>query len=626
MIAGIFKRRSIRPDLADLADDILATLDGFGCADRTGSWVNESAVLCATLRFNTPESRLEKVPFVPGGGGSAVAFWGRLTNRDELGKTLEIREKRDTISDAEMIFRSYRKWGKNFTGHVYGDFSLAVYDGQKNELLCCTDHMGVKPLYYYIDDDLAVFASSLALFHRLKLVPVNPDMAWAARYILHLSTDFETTSYSGIFKLPPAHMLVIGKAEYRKKQYFSFSLDNRLTGVPFDDCLGQYRTLLDHAVKSRIRSDYPLGSESSGGLDSSSVTALAAESFPGDLDGFHTFGFALKDEEPGLILKTSQKYRLKNNHIYCGRPEMTDRILDRSLSAMGYPCEHGNATFHFPFYEACREKGIRTLLSGFGGDEFVTTLHDNIIISELLDRGKYLDVYLALPGNKLLALLRLIKRICVHKFAAPAEYCPRFLSAWQKRWPHQPLRPEVVKAFDLEKAYFDTARFDAGYKDLNRFTLENRFAPFVPTRMNNCTQMADAYGIDYAWPLLDVRLISFFLSVPTEYKLGKMGRYFHRKAMDGVVPDAVNWKPSKDMGSSSFHPLESRSLPQLNPELHPDLLPLIDPDAVQGRRDALAHSEIGKRLLIQRGIDAINLLDLWLKKFHPGGANWQHAL
>ena len=626
MIAGIFKRRTIRPDLAGLADDILAALNWSGCADRTGSWVNDSVVLCATLRFNTPESRLEKVPFVPEGDGSAVAFWGRLTNRDELWQTLEIRGRLDTISDAEMIFRSYRKWGKDFIDHVYGDFSLAVYDGQRDELLCCTDHMGVKPLYYYIDDDLAVFVSSLTLFHRLKLVPLNPDMAWAARYILRLSMDFEITPYSGIFKLPPAHMLVIGKEEYRKKQYFSFSPDNRLTGVPFGDCLCQYRTLLDHAVKSRIRSGYPLGSESSGGIDSSTVTALAAKSFDGDLNEFHTFGYALLDEEPGLILKTSQKYQLKNNHIYCGRPEMTDPILDRSLSAMGYPCEHGNAIFHYPFYEACREKSIRTLLSGFGGDEFVTTIHGNIIINELLDKGKYRDVYSTLPGNKLLSLLRLIKRICAYKFAAPAEYCPRFLAAWQKRWPHQPLRPEVVKAFDLEKAYFDKARFDAGYKDLNQFTLEKRFAPFVPTRMNNCTQLADSYGVDYAWPLLDVRLISYFLSIPTEYKLNKEGRYFHRKAMDGVVPDAVNWKPSKHMGRSPFHPLESRSLPQLNTDLHPDLLPLIDPDAVQGKRDALAHSGIEIKVLIRRGITAINHLDLWLKKFHPGGVNWRHAI
>ena len=72
-----------------------------------------------------------------------------------------------------------------------------------------------------------------------------------------------------------------------------------------------------------------------------------------------------------------------------------------------------------------------------------------------------------------------------------------------------------MEKYDLKQRYFDLARFDAGYTDLKRFTLENRWAPFVPTRMENCTLMAAARKIEYRWPLLDVRLVKLFLGIPS---------------------------------------------------------------------------------------------------------------
>jgi len=625
LIAGIFKRKESDLDLKGLSDLVLGAVNSSGRADLSGVWANGSVVFCSALRFNTPESKWEKVPFVSG-DGIIVVFWGRLTNRKDLGESLGIRDSLDRVPDTELIYLSRQKWSNDFIHHLYGDFSLAIYDPGQRELVCCTDHMGCRPLYYYIDNDIFIFASSLTVFHRLNIVPVEPDMAWAARYILHLSMDFETTAYSDIFKLPPAHMLCIRQDVYRKEQYFSFNGEYRLAGVSMEACIEHYRALLDDAVKSRVSTNYSLGSETSGGIDSSTVTALSAGYFTGHLDDLHTFGYALLDDEPGLILQTSQKYKLANNHIYCAAPEISQEVIDRSLDVMGYPCEHGNAIYHYPFYQECEKKGIRTLLSGFGGDEFVTTIHGNIIVSELIRDKKYSEVYPTLRGNKLTAFLRLLKLFYKQKFTPPEEYCPRFLAAWKKRWPHHPLRRELVEAYSLEKAYFDTAKFDAGYTDLNQFTLEQRFAPFVPTRMNNCIQMAHSYGIDYAWPLLDVRLIAYFLSVPTEYKLGRVGRYFHRRAMDGIVPDSVNWKPSKNMGGFSFHPMELKEIPDLNPDLHPDLLHFIEPDKIRKKREAFFRVKDMGKVFFRRYIVQINHMDLWLKKFHARGANWKNGI
>lgn len=626
MIAGIVKRKKSELNLPLLSKRIQNAINPMKLAERSAFWMDHSALLCSALRVNSPASHWDDAPFVGEGEKIILVYWGRLTNRRELSTKLGLDESLSRIPDTKLIYLSFLKWSQEFIHHLYGDFTLAIYDTVQKELLCCSDHMGSKPFYYYMDDEVFLFASSLAVFHDLNIAPMNPDLSWAAKYILGLSMDFEYTAYSGIFKLPPAHILTIKPDQHKKIQYFSFNGEDKLAGVSIEECLEHYKSLLDDAVKSRIKTNYPLGSETSGGIDSSTVTALAATYFTGNPGDFHTFGFALQDEEPALLLQISQKYKIAQNHIFCARPGMMDQVMERSLKVMGYPYEHGNAVFHHPFYEECEKNGIRTLLSGFGGDEFVTTIHGNIIISELIRDRKYADLYTKLRGNKLTAFLRLIKQILKQKFSSSEEYCPRFLQAWNERWPYQPLRNEVVTAYDLKKAYFDTAKFDAGYTDLNRFTLEKRFEPFVPTRMNNCSQMALSYGIDYAWPLLDVRLISYFLSIPTEYKLGKMGRYFHRLAMDGIVPDPVNWKPSKDMGGFAFHPLEARETTELNEYLHPDLHLLIDPDEVRKKRDAANRSKGSGKIFLGIQIANINHLDLWLKKFHPNGASWANPL
>lgn len=623
MIAGILKRKESELNVSRYSDTILDVLNHFNVADQVGYWSNESILLCSTERYLSINTQKKNIPYISQDKDLVIAFWGELTNREELIHKLN-ENNRDDLCFAEIINLSYRKWGQSFAENIYGDYSVAIYDIREQELICCVDHMGVKPLYYYIDDNIFVFSSTLALFQKLELTPTNPDMGWTARYILKISQSFEKTAYTDILKLPPAHQLKIGSEKQDKRQYFTFNGETQLSNVTFEQCIEQYRTLLEHAVKSRIQTNYPLGSETSGGIDSSTITALAASNYGADAKDFHTFGFVNHTKEAELILLTSHKHKIYNNHIYCGNRAITEAISKRSLDVIGYPCEHLNAISHHIFYEECFGKNVRTLLSGFGGDEFVTTIHTNIAISELIKEGKYAKLYKCLRGNRLTAFLRLLKHIYNEKYSAKPEYNPSFLISFQERWANQPINKKVVEAYALKDKFIERARFDAGYSNLNRFTLKNRFAPFVPTRMNNCTLMADSYGIAYAWPLLDVQLIAFFLSIPTEYKIGKMGRYFHRKAMEGIVPDEVLWKPKKDMRDNSSLPFSPKNEVILNEDLHRDLENFFDIKALRAKL-IYENKTTGESFIPRMFIQNINMIDLWLKKFHPNGANWQNT-
>ena len=133
----------------------------------------------------------------------------------------------------------------------------------------------------------------------------------------------------------------------------------------------------------------------------------------------------------------------------------------------------------------------------------------------------------------------------------------------------------------------ETARYDAPYRRINDFILQKLLKmPYIATRLENCTVMAAHYGVDYRWPLWDVRLVQQYLSTPSIEKVGPkgVGRYLHCRAIEHLVPKQIAWKPSKDMGYGAANqesqtrllPLMANRAEALEADLHLDLSALVD--------------------------------------------------
>lgn len=535
--------------------DIIHRLNPFTTPDKSGHLEIGQLLLVQCVNWNTAASILEPAPFSDPSTKLFVASWARIDNRDKLAAKLDInRRDLDQICDSELIVKSYLKWGEACVEHLVGDFVFALYDEKKQKIFCARDHMGVRPFYYFLSHDIFVCATSLSGLMDIKGLPIKVRKQWIVDYLTQLSMSFDMTSYQGIYKLPPAHTLTVTPENHNLRQYFKLSAEPELKLKDSREYVDAYKEQLEIAIKCRLNTTYPLGSELSGGIDSSTITAFGAKLFDQPLTNFHTFAFTKSELEPQYILAVSQAFDLPYTHVIAGRRHGQDAVIERSFKILGYPVEHGNATSHEPFYQLAEKFNVRTLLSGFGGDEFGTTIHGYMVPMELMMAHQYKALYDILPGPPIIRLLRLLKlgyrKIKSHGFTEP-EYTPGFYEAYSQRWPHQIVRQELVDKYNLKQRYFDQAKFDAGYTDLKKFTLENRWAPFVSTRMENCTLMAAARKIEYRWPLLDVRLVKLFLSIPSSenYYRG-MGRYLHRRAIDGVVPDLVAWKKSKDMGNN----------------------------------------------------------------------------
>jgi len=618
-----FFRKNEYPLHASTPQQVISRISPYSEPDKSGYLKLDRILLVQCLNITTAASQLEPTPYYHPESGIAVVSWSRLDNLHELSSLLELSTIRnEQMCDSEIIFHAWMKWREKCVDYLVGDFSFALYSTKEQKLFCARDHMGARPFYYYLCDDFFVCACSLPALLSCKYITKVIEEKWIAEYLTNLSMDFTLTPYKGVLKLAPAQNLTVHLHKSSLNQYFQLEPLSPLILKDSRDYVEVYREQLNQAVNCRLRSVHPFGCELSGGIDSSTVATFAAKQSNNILSNLHAFAFARLELEPLHILEVSKAAKIPYTHVVAPQNQYDDKIIQRSINILGYPVEHGNSTGHEPFYCLAEQLGVRTLMSGFGGDEFVTSINGALALRELLENGKYSELYKTLPGNALFRFLRLAKSIFKKqqkRFFGDSKYAPQFYDSFNQSWSQQIINQKYIERYNLRSRYFDNAKFDDDYIDLKKFTIEKRWGPFVPTRMENCSLMAASRKIEYSWPLLDVRLIKLFMSIPSkEHYFRGIGRYLHRRATAGVVPDLITWKKSKNMGSqfglsnmrhNLFEPFKIN-------KLHPSLIKLIDVDTLAEQIQNLASFSNNRDHMIQarKNILAVLRLDHWLKQ------------
>ena len=479
--------------------------------------------------------------------GVGVAFWGRLDNRPDLIAQLDVEHK---AADDELIALAWLKWGEFCPEKLIGDFAFAVASPKTGAVFLARDVMGVKPLYYRADQHGIFFANSAAAFKPLKLGTLTRSQEWMARYMLDISQSHTDTAYEEIKKLASAHSLLIhadGRMNIRRYHQFVDDAPNENKRDP--KYLEAYRAVWQEAVACRMPTSGNIGTENSGGLDSGSITAEIARQLGADIDRLFGMGFCFEELEPEYIMATAMKYKMKNTNIFSNEESVHwNDIRKHEYNVNGYPQEHSDGSWHFPFYELCKLQDVNVLYSGFGGDEVVTNPAVSQIRMELLDQKNLYGLWQVLPGAIPMKVARFIKTVLKSK--SMPIFSPYLMDAYKERWIYQIINDQMLLQFDLENEYFASATYDERFRKINDSAIYLLSTPYASTRLENCTLMASSYGVDYVWPLWDQRLVQQWLSTPTIWKLGdgEINRFLHRSAVDKVCAEKVVWKPNKDMG------------------------------------------------------------------------------
>lgn len=245
--------------------------------EKSHSVIKENAGFGHFLTFNTPESIYEQQPDYVSESNILFVAEGRLDNRDLLSKKLTI-QLHNQFTDGELIKAAYLKWGQDCPKHLKGDWSFAVYDYADQELFLARDQHGYRVIYYHYDNKQLAFSSSVKGILSLKNFDKKLNIrALLASLLLWEAENKTMQIYENLCIVPPAHTLSLKDNKITLKRYWfpeNISVRNYKN---VDTYAEELREIFEAAVSVRLRSHRPVSSMLSGGLDSSSVVAIASQ-------------------------------------------------------------------------------------------------------------------------------------------------------------------------------------------------------------------------------------------------------------------------------------------------------------------------------------------------------------
>jgi asparagine synthase (glutamine-hydrolysing) len=249
----------------------------FTCPDKTFEWSDNTLFLGYYHKFNTPESVNEVYPMTDPTGNIIFMASCRIDNRDELNNLLHIPfPNRQNITDGELMFQSYLKWGEEACDRMLGDWSYLAWHKNEEKLIVSRDHCGITALYYTILPDAFIFSSSPKAILKLGFVPKTINELRIAQILTAWPGNGEDTCYEGIFNLLPGHYLKFENNELHKIKFWELTEQEDLVLPKEQDYYDRFLEIFTESVKCRLRTTKNVGISLSGGLDSTSIAAVAA--------------------------------------------------------------------------------------------------------------------------------------------------------------------------------------------------------------------------------------------------------------------------------------------------------------------------------------------------------------
>jgi asparagine synthase (glutamine-hydrolysing) len=313
-------------------------------------------------------------PMLAADGAVALTYNGEVYNFRELRAELErLGHRLASKTDTEVVLHAYLEWGKECVKRFNGMFGLAIWDRRRGELFLARDRYGIKPLYYAPAGNALLFGSEVKSFlvHPEFLVRMSPEHL--LEYLTFQNLFTQGTLFAGVSLLPPGcHLTVTPGGQTRIVRYWDFDFRESETGAADEEYGEELDRLFRQAVNRQLVSDVPLGAHLSGGMDSGSITAVAAQALP-YINTF-TVGF---DFTSVSGLETHEDERPKAEAMsYLFRTEHYEAVLkagdmERCLPSLVWHLEDLRVGQSYPNYYVARlaSKFVKVVLTGSGGDE-----------------------------------------------------------------------------------------------------------------------------------------------------------------------------------------------------------------------------------------------------------------
>jgi len=491
--------------------------------------------------------------------GAVIVFNGEIYNylelREELGaKGYAFRSQ----SDTEVILAAYREWGPDCVRRFNGMWAFAIHDPAHKTVFCSRDRFGVKPFYFVDRPDVFAFGSEIR-----QLLPFV-DRRVANRDVL---TDYlcfgideigVDTFFEGIRRLPPSHNLMfdVQAGTYRITRYYAVE-QTAVAELSLDDMAARVRDLFTDSVRLRLRSDVRVGTCLSGGLDSSSVAAVASEL--NERNGGPQFcaitaaSASPHNDESAYAQMVVDQSDLDWRRIRPEYPEFAAQLAE-VVRAQEEPFLSPSVCMQFFVMQEAKTQGLRVLLDGQGGDE-------TLLGYERHNATHLRTVYRERGLRATLRAIRDHARIVNSSPARQIFAAAAFASAPARWLSHRRRMPGAAHFPPISYFARRHNRPVTTVFDLQRREVQEESIPHL---LRYEDKNAMWHAVETRLPFLDYRLVEYALNLPVDAKIHEgWTKFALRRAMEGLLPDAIAWRRTK----LGFEAPNNLWLPALRPRM-----------------------------------------------------------
>jgi len=522
--------------------------------DGEGSFVDQKTALGHRRLAILDLSRLGHQPMFSADGRYIIVFNGEVYNY------LEIREeliaagyKFKSDSDTEVILASYDFWGRECVSKFNGMWAFAIYDQRNKSLFCSRDRLGIKPFYYFLSRDHFVFASEIKAILEFPLYRKKPNNRAIYDFLAHAFSDHdENTFFEGVKQLLPGHSLEIKGNRVKITKYWALDPQKK-SNLGERAAIDQFRFLFEDSVRLRLRSDVPIGTCLSGGLDSSAIVGQINQLLKSNpdirpmVDRFQkTFSCIYSsDAYQAINEKKFIDQVVSKTHVHPYFTDVTHKNLWEDLKDITFhqdaPSSASSVYAQWLLYARVKQEKVKVMLDGQGSDEmlggyvgvsgiYLAQIFREFRLPSLIK--EYLSFRTIHPEVTQTSLARI--------FSYPfLDHLPDFLFdkayrlAFNSNYTFikQEFFNKYFQSFKIPKLFGDFL------KDFNYWMVS---AISLPAILRSEDRNSMASGVEARVPFLDYRLVEFIFSLKNDLIVrdGKT-KYIQRHALKNLLPKTV---------------------------------------------------------------------------------------
>jgi len=490
----------------------------------------------------------------------AVVLNGEIYNYRELREDLEKRgHSFRSASDTEVLPHLYEEYGKDMLTHLNGMFAFALWDARRRRLFIARDRFGEKPLYWGIFDNTLLFASEPKVLLAHPAVRPKLNLQALRQYLSFDYVPAPLSIYEGINKLTAAHSLTLEDGRVEVERYWTLSY-RKPEHIPSErEAAEHLRELLADSVRMRLVSDVPLGVLLSGGLDSSTVTALAVLASSETVRTF-SISFAEASFDESLYARAVAKHLGTDHHEERFSADLAANLVSEIGAWMDEPTSDPSL---LPTYLLSRftRKHVTVALGGDGGDELFAGY-------PMYLGHRFADIYRRVPRSLRRIFVEPAVRMLpvktknlsfdyrARRFVSSADQDPivrhhmwfgSFTSAEQ-----QELLSDAVKQRSDGDVYRQARQLaeECDAEDMiermQNLDTQLYLAEDILTKVDRASM---AVSLEVRAPFLDPRVAEYAASLPRNYKLrGRKSKYILKRAVDDLLPSFVARRGKKGFG------------------------------------------------------------------------------